>query len=137
MKLGMIVLGVLGTIACMGAEGLWAAPLSTSFTYQAQVKPGGAPLNATADFRFSLWSAETNGAQVGSTIIVSDVTVTDGLFTTELDFGAAGFNGDGRWLKIRVRSPHDQTNTAPFATLSPRQAVSPPHPTHFTRVVSM
>src|SRR5207244_3413240 len=38
-----------------------------------------------------------------------------------IDFGAAAFNGDARWLEIAVRSP---AGGGTFTTLSPRQPLT-------------
>ena len=92
--------------------------LGTAFTYQGQLKETGTPLNGTADFQFRLWDALSGGNQVGATVPVSAVNVTAGLFTVTLDFGAAAFNGDARWLGIAVRAP---AGGGSFTTLSPRQ----------------
>jgi hypothetical protein len=54
--------------------------------------------------RFELY--DTDNLQVGSTI-TQTITIVDGLFTTQLDFGAGVFNGDGRLLKIGVLCPGD------------------------------
>ncbi len=99
-------------------------PLGTEITYQGRVEKSGSPLDDTADFEFSLWDAETNGNQIGSTQIVSNVTVDKGVFTVELDFGASAFDGDARWLQIALRSPHDPGNTQLHAILSPRQPIT-------------
>src|ERR1041384_5606066 len=96
-------------------------PLTTAFTYQGQLKSSGTPLNATADFQFSLFTALTGGSQIGSTVSASGVSVTGGLFTAVLDFGATAFNGDARWLQIAVRSP---AGGGTFTTLTPRQALT-------------
>jgi len=121
-------------IACMAMRtgGLYAASLGTTFTYQGRVKLSGSPLNATADLQFSLWDAAgtgsppTGGTQVGGTQTVSNVAVTGGLFTVELnaagEFGPTAFNGDARWLQMAVRSP---AGSGAFTTLSPRQEVTP------------
>lgn len=91
-----------------------AAPLGTAFTYQGRVKLSGTPLNATVDFQFSLWddpgsgSPPTGGTQLGATQAVSNVTITGGLFTVQLnaggEFDPTAFNGEARWLQIAVRS---------------------------------
>jgi hypothetical protein len=72
----------------------------------------------TGDFEFSLWDAATAGTQIGSTLQVGGVTIDGGRFTVSLDFGAAAFNGDARWLEIAVRVP---SGSGGYTTLSPRQ----------------
>jgi hypothetical protein len=97
-------------------------PLGTAFTYQGQLQKAGTPLTGTADFQFTLWDAVSGGTQIGATVSVNGVTVTDGLFTAVLDFGAAAFTGEARWLEIAVRSP---AGSGTFRTLSPRQELRP------------
>lgn len=99
-----------------------ATALTTTFTYQGRLTDGGSPANGTYDLRFILYDAETGGSQVGSIVTRDDVTVANGLFSVELNFGATAFYGDARWLEIAVR-PGSSTGT--FTTLSPRQPVSP------------
>jgi len=82
-----------------------AAPIDGTFNYQGRLTSGGAPITGSADVRFSLWDSSGGGAQVGSTIDVLGVSVTDGLFNTDLDFGVDALNGDERWLQVEVRSP--------------------------------
>jgi hypothetical protein len=96
-----------------------ASPVSTSFTYQGQLKDGGEPVNDTCNLQFRLYDQATGGAQVGS-LINATVPISDGLFTVSLDFGSAVFAGDARWLGIAVQCPGDTG----FDTLSPRQALT-------------
>lgn len=104
-------------------EILAATALGDAFTYQGRLTDNSAPANGAYDLRFILYDAETGGAQVGSvTETKEDVAVTQGLFTTSLNFGATAFNGDARWLEIAVR-PGNSTGT--FTVLSPRQPISP------------
>ena len=81
----------------------------------------GEPAPPTADFEFTLYDDPNAGAQIGSTATVSNVSVVDGLFTVEIDFGVDAFNGDKRWLEIAVRSP---AGSGVFATLAPRQPLT-------------
>ena len=62
-----------------------------------------------------------SGNQIGSTITNSAVTVTSGVFTVSLDYGAAAFPGADRFIEIGVRLAG---NTDPYAVLSPRQQLS-------------
>jgi len=105
-----------------------AVPLGTEFSYQAQLKLGGVPLNDTADFEFSLYDADSNGLLVAGPITVSNVAVVDGLLQVSLDFGVNVLNGDARWLEVAVRSPHDPGDTLPFTTLdTPQQLTGVPY----------
>ncbi|MCX8092436.1 MAG: hypothetical protein N3I86_16145, partial [Verrucomicrobiae bacterium] len=90
----------------------------TAFTYQGRLDSGGTPYTGLAEMQFSLWDAASGGNQVGSTLTVSPVGVTNGLFAVTLDFGNQ-FPGEDRWVEIAVR-----TNLLSFVTLSPRQRVT-------------
>ena len=97
------------------------AALGTVFTYQGRLTDGGSPANGTYDFQFKLYDAASSGTQVGSTITMEDVTITDGLFTVALDFGSNAFTGDARYLEIGVRPG---SSTGAYTTLTPRQALT-------------
>ena len=129
-----------------------AVALGSSFTYQGKLTDGGSPANGNYDLRFILYDAESGGAQAGNTVTKTNVAVTNGLFTVDLDFGTISaptatatttptvtgtptvtatataapavsvFNGDARWMEIAVR-PGGTSGT--FTVLSPRQPVSP------------
>ncbi|MCA9101887.1 MAG: hypothetical protein KDA63_12080, partial [Planctomycetales bacterium] len=95
-------------------------PLGTSFSYQGRLDLSGSPVTGSVDFRFSLWDALTAGNLVASSPQVNGVTVTDGLFTVAVDFGAGAFNGTARWIEIEVASP----SGGAFETLTPRQPLT-------------
>jgi len=95
---------------------------STAFSYQGKLLDGGNPADGNYDLQFKLFDTATvgTGTQQGSTVTVSNVTVTAGMFTVQLDFGAAVFPGANRFLEIAVK----QTGASTFLTLSPRQGVA-------------
>lgn len=95
--------------------------VSSVFTYQGSLTDGSNPANDTYDFRFWLHDAETGGNQIGQNVTNENVMVSDGLFTTTLDFGQNAFNGQARWLEIGVRAGDSTGN---FTRLSPRQALT-------------
>ncbi len=96
-----------------------SAPIDTSFTYQGRLVSGGTPANGMYDFTFTLYDALSGGAQVGGAVTRSGVTVTDGLFTVQLDFGAV-FDGTALYLEIGVRPG----SGGAYTTLAPRQALT-------------
>jgi len=91
-----------------------------TFTYQGSLQESGAPANGVYDFQFSLFDELTGGAQIGSTLTKTNVTVSDSLFTVQLNFGHA-FDGSPRYLEIAAR----QGGAPSYDTLSPRQSLSP------------
>lgn len=101
----------------------YAQQSSTAFTYQGFLRDNGAPANGIYDFRFALYDDATGGNQIGSVVFVEDVTVADGLFTVEVDFGTAPFNtGARRWIEIGVRPGN---NTGGHSLLTPRIELTP------------
>jgi len=112
-----IIVAVAAAPAALNAQ-----TVGTTFTYQGQLKKDGQPLTDSADFEFTLWSAETDGDQIGLMVPVNGESIQNGLFTVPLDFGTDIFTGDARWLQIKVRSP---AGAGDFTTLSPRQEVTP------------
>ena len=95
---------------------------STAFTYQGRLTDSsGSPSTGGYDLRVAVFDA-AGGGNLRGLLTNSAVAVSNGLFTTTLDFGFGVFNGGPRWLEIGVRS--NGTATA-FNTLAPRQAVLP------------
>lgn len=99
---------------------LEAAPLGSGFTYQGQIQKDAQPYTGTAQLLMRLYDAETAGNQIGADVNLADVPVTNGLFTVELDFGAAAFSGDARWLEIQVKTTGDPD----YTLLTPRQKIT-------------
>jgi trimeric autotransporter adhesin len=97
------------------------AAVGTAFTYQGQLTRSGSLYTGSCDFQFGLWDALSGPTQISSTLIKTAVTVTNGLFTVQLDFGTSAFTGSARWLEIGVQCTGDPG----FTTLAPRQPLTP------------
>jgi hypothetical protein len=92
----------------------------TAFTYQGRLNSGGAPANGSYDIAFTLYATNTSGVPIAGPVTNSAVSVTNGLFTTTVDFGDVFTNGS-TWLQIAV-STHGANS---FFPLTPRQQVTP------------
>jgi len=92
------------------------AALGTNFVYQGFLNNNGQPANGSFDFEFRLYDALSGGLQVGNTSAAANQTVSNGLFTVMIDFGAGAFNGSARFLQIKVRPAGSGT----LVLLSPR-----------------
>jgi len=107
------------------------APVGNGFTYQGYLADGGNPASGAYDFRFTLFNAPSGGSQVGSILSLNGVAVTEGLFTTPLDFGSV-FDGTRMWLEVAVRpaggaghtvlGPRQEIMAAPYALYAMRVA---------------
>jgi len=116
-KLVFIALVFCGLALPIVANGQTAA-----FTYQGKLMDSATPANGFYDFTMVLWDAQTDGTAIGSPVIRLNTPVVDGIFTVQLDFGVAAFNGSPRYLEIRVKP---SGNPAILPTLlSPRQLVT-------------
>ena len=96
------------------------ANLGTAFTYQGRLVDDGNPASGVYDFKFRLFDAASGGSLIGVAQSVDDLTVSDGLFTADLDFGAGAMDGQARWLEIDVKRDAE----AGYTTLNPRVALT-------------
>ena len=92
----------------------------TAFTYQGQLTAAGTPANGSFDVVFSLFATNTDGTAIAGPVTNSAVAVTNGLFTTTVDFGNI-FTGGSNWLELAVSTSGDNN----FFTLAPRQQLTP------------
>lgn len=95
--------------------------LGTAFTYQGHLTDGNNPANGNYDFQFILYTVASGGSQVGPIVTKGDVAVSDGLFTTYLDFGPI-FDGTTLYLEVRVRPGG---SSGAYTPLAPRQMLTP------------
>jgi hypothetical protein len=102
-----------------------AAPLlhgqSTLMPYQGRLNSNAIPATGLFDMRFTVHDALSAGQLLSGPISANAVPVTNGLFSTALDFGIGVFTGPRRWLEIAVR-PGGSTGS--FTTLLPRQELT-------------
>src|SRR5262249_3102863 len=111
----------------------WLAPIllasfgtsraqTAAFTYQGNLIYDGVIANGSYDLQFRLYDQLTGGSLQGSpdTVTVSNVSVISGVFTVELNFGAAAYDSSVRFLEISVRP----AGSGSFTTLSPRQKIT-------------
>ncbi len=78
--------------------------VGSTLTYTGQLTDeDGDPLDGVYDFEFKVYDALTGGTQLGQAVTKDNVTVEDGRYTVDLDFGGRVFTGDVRYLEIRVR----------------------------------
>ncbi len=95
---------LVAVLAILAVPSLAGTPLGTAFTYQGKLTgSAGAPIWGTRPMTFKVFDALTGGNQVASTIAMSTVDVSGGVFTVQLDFGIGVFLGDRRWMDIRGR----------------------------------
>src|SRR5881394_2034930 len=97
-----------------------AGAQSSSFTYQGRLTDGGTAANGNYDLQFALWDSASGGTQIGSTVTLNTVAVSNGVFNVSLDFGAGSFNGANRFLEISARP----ISGGAFTVLTPRQPVT-------------
>lgn len=93
---------------------------TTAFNYQGKLSDAGNPANGNYQMQFALFDALANGNQVGATVSISDVAVSQGIFAVPLDFGAGAFPGADRFLEISVRRNANEN----YVTLSPREQIN-------------
>jgi hypothetical protein len=93
----------------------------TAFTYQGLLNNNGVAANGLYDIQFGAYDDPVTGTLQGGLVTNTAVLVSNGLFTTTIDFGSGVFLGESLWLDIAV-----STNGAgTFDEITPRQALTP------------
>ncbi len=110
----------LAAALCGLLPNLSAQAQGTAFTYQGQLSTTNGPANGNYDFTFTLFNNFTNGTPLGGPLIVTNVAVTNGLFTLALDFGSV-FTGEPAWLGLGVRT----NGSGSYLPLTPLQELTP------------
>lgn len=103
-------------------SGGFALAQTSAFTFQGKLNDGGTAASGTYDFIFKLFPTVSGGSQIGADVPRDDVQVTNGVFSVNLDFGAAAFAaGTANYLEIQMR-PGASTGT--YTLLAPRQQIT-------------
>lgn len=107
------------------ASSVRAQTISNAFVYQGELRTSESAFDGAADIRFALWTASSDGVQVGVTQEALGVDVVEGRFSVMLnpgsEFGAAAFNGQRRWIELSVRAAG---SGEAYEVLAPRQEVT-------------
>ena len=109
--------------ALLGAVIVCSVPVfaqtDTTFTYQGELMESGNTASGAYSMEFTLFDALAGGSQVGLTVTIPAQTVSDGIFNSQLDFGARDFSGSHYWLEIVVDgntlSPRQPLTASPFS----------------------
>ena len=109
------------TLVLLFFAAITASAQTTAFTYQGHLMDAGASANGNYDIQFTLKTALTAGATVGTAQAVSPVTAVNGIFTVTLDFGSSPFDGNDRWVELGVRPAG---SAAAYTVLAPRQQLT-------------
>ncbi|HUD47222.1 MAG TPA: tail fiber domain-containing protein [Candidatus Baltobacteraceae bacterium] len=108
----------------MGASTHQVFAQGTAFTYQGRLNANGASAGGLYDFRFRLSTDSQGDNYVGSAFLTNAIPVTNGLFTTQIDFGAGIFTGSNYWLEVDVRT-NNPGNTLSYTGMTPLQQLTP------------
>lgn len=97
---------------------------TTAFTYQGKLTNGASPATGNFDMQFRLFDDPDagEGTQTGATVSKPAVATSNGVFSVELDFGAAVFAaGADLYLEISLRSAG---SSGGYTSLAPRQKLT-------------
>lgn len=89
---------------------------SNGFGFQGRLTMDGVPAEGSFNFQFLLFNDAVAGSQVKSTLSQT-LTVTNGVFNTQLFFDDALESGSEYWVEVRVKRPAD----VGYTLLNPRQ----------------
>ena len=94
---------------------------STAFSYQGSLSVNGTAANGSFYLRFALYATNSGGNPIGQILTNNSVSVSNGVFTTLVDFGPI-FDGRDYWLELGVGT---NGPAGTFITVTPRLPLSP------------
>lgn len=96
---------VLATLAlAIGCVFGGATALAEDFTYHGTLEQAGAPASGSYDLKLTLYSAEQGGQVLAGPFEAYGVDVSDGAFSTQVDFGPLGDLDRTAWLGVEVKA---------------------------------
>ena len=115
------LLVALALLSALNLQPATAFAQGTAFAYQGRLNNNGSPAAGTYDITFTLFATNTDGVAIAGPVTNSAVPVTNGLFTTLVDFGPSVFTGGATGWRLRVST----NGVNSFTTLTPRQQLTP------------
>jgi hypothetical protein len=117
----LAALAMLALLLTINSQSSTVLAQGTAFTYQGQLQNNGTLANGTFNLQFTLYTNSVGGTAVAGPVTTNGVSISNGLFTVAMDFGATAWNGATNWLQISVET----NGGSSFSTLSPRQEITP------------
>jgi hypothetical protein len=111
---------LLALLATLHSQTFAALEQGSDFTYQGFLSDNSAPANGVYDLQFTVYNSAGAGAAVGATTTVSDLAVSNGLFTVTVSPGPGVFDGAALWLQIAVRPG---ASVGDYTDITPRQPI--------------
>lgn len=94
-----------------------------TITYQGRLRQNGVLANGNYNINFGLYANPIGGVSIANSGVMV-VSVSQGVFTVDLPFGANLFDGSDRWLELTVNgnvlTPRQRINPTPLAFTSDR-----------------
>jgi hypothetical protein len=110
-KMFVILVLVSGLMVC-SAKITEAEPMGTEITYQGRLMDGNEPADGLYDFQVELYDEPNDGNQIGPTNEINGVSVNDGYFTFELDFGPV-WDAEIKYPEFKIRRKPDPCDPGP------------------------
>ncbi len=99
-----------------------AAAQGTGFNFQGRLNDGTNPANGSYDLQFRLYDTIAGGTQIGAVVSRPATTLSNGVFSVTLDFGATAFNNPNSiFIEISVKP---NGSTVAYTILGPRQQLT-------------
>ena len=121
MKNNLFAVLALMLVSAFNFQPVTAVAQGTAFTYQGQLQSGGSPASGSYDLMFTLYPTNITGVPIAGPVTNTAVAVTNGLFTTLVNFGPGAFTGTSDWLAVAV----SLSGTNNFSVLAPRHLITP------------